>query len=253
MKKHAPRLVLVLLFSIAANLVLAQKKALEPKTGSIFLVNEVKITDSVSFNESFHAFIENFMKGVKAKIINEYGSYNETIDTLRLNEIAEMMKSTLFATMGKPGKIRQLIEYKNDKIFYVQLNSSGINNELYYYDRRTDKVVNSYDKSTLGDYFDGEQIISVKEHRKETKNIEGYNCFKVVYRYQEKSEKSEPFMPAIFYTRKLWVTDELRSSFHPVVKSRKILSKYFPLEIIESIGDVKGIETVYMSESIDLR
>ncbi|WP_316768477.1 hypothetical protein [Pedobacter frigiditerrae] len=60
-------------------------------------------------------------------------------------------------------------------------------------------------------------------------------------------------MPPIVYTRALWVTDQLKSPFHFAVKANEILSKYYPLEIIERVDKIKGLETTYILTAINLK
>ncbi|TCC89476.1 hypothetical protein EZ428_17445 [Pedobacter frigiditerrae] len=250
--KHRFKFLCILLLFIT-NITFAQTKPFEPKMGSIFLVKENRVIDSKAFEETFNIFIKEFIKGLKDKMVKEYKLANKPMDTLQLNEIAAPIKELLFETISEPGKKSFAIEYKADKIFYTQLDDENNSNELYYFDKLKNIVINSFNQSQLVDYFRQEQIISIKEYREQTKIIQGYKCFKVIYQYKENSENEEIFMPPIVYTRELWVTEQLKSPFHFAVKANEILSKYYPLEIVEHIDKISGLETTYILTSINLK
>ncbi|RZL50877.1 MAG: hypothetical protein EOP00_02050 [Pedobacter sp.] len=250
--KHSHKLCFILLL-FNTNITFAQTKPFEPIMGSIFLVKENRIIDSVVFKETFNIFIKEFIKGMKDKMIEEYRLANQPMDTLQLNEIAAPIKELLFETISEPGKKLFAIEYKADKIFYTQLDDENNSKELYYYDKLKNIVVNSYNQNQLVDYFRQEQVISIKEHREQTKIIQGYKCFKVIYQYKENTENEEIFMPPVIYTRELWVTEQLKSPFHFAVKANEILFKYYPLEIIEHMDKISGLETTYILTAINLK
>ncbi|WP_316768475.1 hypothetical protein [Pedobacter frigiditerrae] len=145
------------------------------------MVKENRIIDSKAFEETFNIFIKEFIKGLKDKMVKEYKAANKPIDTLQLNEIAIPIKELLFKAISEPGKKSFALEYKTDKILYTQLDDENNSNELYYYDKLKNIVINSYNQSQLVDYFRQEQVISIKAHKKQTKIIQGYKCFKVIY------------------------------------------------------------------------
>jgi hypothetical protein len=52
--------------------------------------------------------------------------------------------------------------------------------------------------------------------------------------------------------RELWVTQEIKCNYHPVINEEEILNKYYPLEIIEYSDEIKGQKTTYKIESLDI-
>ena len=249
--KNGYKLCFILLLFIA-NITFAQKKPFEPKMGSIIFIKENRIIDSVVFEETFNIYIKEFMKDLKVKMGTDKIA-DKQIDTLQLNEIALTIKDLLYESMAKPNKKSLALYYKADKIFYTQLDDENNSNELYYYDKLKNIVINSYNESPLLDYFKQEQVISIKEHKEQTKIIQGYKCFKVIYQYEDKPERAEIFMSPMIYTRELWVTEQLKSPFHFAVQTNQILSKYYPLEIIERLDKISGLETIYILTAINLK
>ena len=53
--------------------------------------------------------------------------------------------------------------------------------------------------------------------------------------------------------RELWVTEEIKCNYHPVINDIEILEKYYPLEIIEYSNDIKGVLTSYKIETLELK
>ncbi|WP_144283245.1 hypothetical protein [Chryseobacterium echinoideorum] len=105
--------------------------------------------------------------------------------------------------------------------------------------------------------FSSHVILNIAENKEETKKINGYQCYKVVYEYKE-DEKSndEDFMDFagnVIYKREMWVTDEIQCLYHPVVFEKSILEKYYPLEIKETDNTIHGFETKYILQSINLQ
>jgi hypothetical protein len=54
-------------------------------------------------------------------------------------------------------------------------------------------------------------------------------------------------------TKELWVTENIKSLYHPVLKYKTILQKYYPLEISESIEEMNGIKKMDIIDKFDLK
>lgn len=99
-------------------------------------------------------------------------------------------------------------------------------------------------------FYINKKLKTLKEFKKEKRNIAGYKCFKIIYEYYEVSDEEEDegyakFAKDKFYTLEIWVTNEIKSSFHPIIKEKQILDKYYPLEIIETDSTLKGLVKKY--------
>ena len=53
--------------------------------------------------------------------------------------------------------------------------------------------------------------------------------------------------------RELWVTNQIRCNFHPVINEKDILIKYYPLEIVESFEGLEGQITTYTLDKISIK
>ena len=92
--------------------------------------------------------------------------------------------------------------------------------------------------------------------KKSKKIINGYECYKVKYEYKENNEDANQDYKAyavnIIYKREMWVTDKIKSLFHPIILGKSILEKYYPLEILETQNDIKGFERRFILNEITL-
>ncbi|MBP6039165.1 MAG: hypothetical protein KA523_03085, partial [Flavobacterium sp.] len=100
--------------------------------------------------------------------------------------------------------------------------------------------------------FDKNEIIKLTEYKNETKLINNYKCFKVIYSFNTK-ENSFDFNNFSMNNRELWVTEEIRCNYHPVINEIEILDKYYPLEVIEYSNEIKGTITTYKIETLKLK
>ncbi len=51
----------------------------------------------------------------------------------------------------------------------------------------------------------------------------------------------------------MYVTEEIKFKYHPLVLLKEVLEQYYPLEIIETTNLVEGYEKVYTVTKIDLK
>lgn len=86
-------------------------------------------------------------------------------------------------------------------------------------------------------------ITGIEEYKNETKTVKGFKCYKVVMYYFDFEEP--PGLRSLLNIMELWVTEDIKSKFHPFLKSNEILEKYFPLQVKHSIKDVEGRYTSY--------
>jgi len=105
---------------------------------------------------------------------------------------------------------------------------------------------------------------SITELKKDTKTIEGFKCFKVIFSVKEQSDNSNEIsqdMPTILKEAILnteteyimYVTDKIKNCYHPVIKYKFVLDKYYPLEIIEKDSSIKGAQINYNLIRLELK
>ncbi|MCA0350233.1 MAG: hypothetical protein LCH35_13350 [Bacteroidetes bacterium] len=271
--KKYNRIFIVLLF--LNTMVSAQNKTITPKNGTIsFKVQEI-ITDSLAYRASNKKMLKDMFL-VHGKSLKEE---METKDTLQLNQmIEEFSKSADFffeeLTFNEPKENKSVVMiYYKDSINYHWTNDYGVigseniinikafpepqtkfraaiqklieNNDDVYSERK------EYDY-----YYSNNKIIEIKENKKETKKVNGFDCFKVIYTFIEdgldETDEFANFMKKYPQTREIWVTNKIKSPFHPIVREKEIIEKYYPLEIKQYSKEFKGIEENYTITTFSL-
>ena len=104
--------------------------------------------------------------------------------------------------------------------------------------------------------YSGNTIHDLKVLKEHTKMIRNYKCFKVIYTYSENNTADvdfSAFMGNFKVTREMWVTSQIKAMLHPIINDQEILSKYYPLEIIETSEMSKGKITHYEVENCTLK
>ncbi len=271
MKKYN-RIFIVLLF--LNTMASAQKKVIVPKNGIISFKMQEIITDTSVYRASNKKMIKDIFLANDESLKNEM----ETKDTLQLSQtIEELSKSADFLeemifNEPKENKSVVMIYYK-DSINYHWTNDYGVigseniintkalpepqtkfraaiqklieNNDDVYSERK------EYDY-----YYSNSKIIEIKENKKEIKKINGFDCFKVIYTFIEdgldETDDFANFMKKYPQTREIWVTDKIKSFFHPLVREKEIIEKYYPLEIKQYSKEFKGIEYNYTISAFSL-
>lgn len=72
-----------------------------------------------------------------------------------------------------------------------------------------------------------EETFIVTEYRSDIKNIANYECFRVVIEGLQKFDLNHE----IVTTYDMYVTEEIKCKYHPVLEAKKFLNQYYPLEI----------------------
>ena len=266
------RIFIVLLF--LNTMVSAQNKTITPKNGTIsFKVQEI-ITDSLAYRASNKKMLKDMFL-VHGKSLKEE---METKDTLQLNQmIEEFSKSADFffeeLTFNEPKENKSVVMiYYKDSINYHWTNDYGvigsenIINIKAFPEPQTkfraaiQKLIENnddvYSERKEYDYYYSNNIIEIKENKKETKKVNGFDCFKVIYTFIEdgldETDEFATFMKKYPQTREIWVTNKIKSPFHPIVREKEIIEKYYPLEIKQYSKEFKGIEENYTITTFSL-
>ncbi len=113
-------------------------------------------------------------------------------------------------------------------------------------DSKSEKILKI---SELKEYYTEEsKLISIREDIKDTKIIKGYKCHKVYLNVIE-----QPELPEMSFTiYEMYVTDEIKILYHPVIRLKSVLEKYFPMETIMHIQAYKGFEVKYGLKEIKI-
>jgi hypothetical protein len=235
------------LFSLflLTSITFSQNKAIVPKDGTIVFEKNEIITDTLLYRNSFEKVFEIMILEAKKEVLSERGYGNRQLpDSInqQLNQMLEMMKSfALQETFSN--KTKNLIKYHH----------AYINSEIEEF-ISTDGVYGEKNRITNFDDFENESlwtITGIEENKKETKIIKGFKCYKVIIYYFD-LELPPGFM-SLLNIMELWVTEDIKSKFHPFLKESEILEKYYPLEIKHSIKNVEGMFTLYEISEFSLK
>lgn len=251
--------------------VLGQNKEVTPKKGIISFKKTEIITDSLIYKKSKRDLVIEMFK-FNAK------NLSDDADSIAVNNMIQEIADN-FDMFDEPlEKINKSIKSVNmifysDSIDYYWTednNLIGFHNIINIKDfpepqakfktsvqKFIQQEYNVYgDRKEYNFYFSNNQILEIKEFREEIKTIKGYICFRVIYTYLENGldtgDDFTNFMKKYPNTRELWVTDRIKTLFHPVITDKEILQKYYPLEIKEYLETAKGIEMYYELENISL-
>ncbi|TBO39847.1 hypothetical protein [Pedobacter kyonggii] len=246
------RLLLIFTSLIIINKVAAQNIPSKQKLGIVTYTKQSKIIDTTAFNKTSSIFAKNMIDSLKSQLITSKIKFGE--DTSGINAATEPFENLMFQEVFKTETLETHIdEFQKDKIVNFVIEDQSNKRERFNFNYADNLVYNSYNSEEIEDYFESEEIISLKEYKTENKLIKGYNCFKVTYLYREKFDGTEFQMPDMIMERELWVTDKIIAPFHSIIRSQQILSKYYPLEITEKMSKVDGFETKYLVENISLK
>lgn len=252
MVKFKIYLIVFLLTSFSFN---AQNKTIVPKTGTIVFDKKEIIFDKELYLTSYKELMPKMKKAMKKQLYLERLTDGKKTDTIQLKleveKIAQNLEMFLPMLIEEPKEeIKFYHEFKNDTI--IQYNTFDGNHQ-------NEKIINKIlgtITNEFGEYVENNEaeIIKLTEFRKETKMINGYKCFKVIYNYNEPEVSDFDFLSSVVtHTREVWVTEAIKCNYHPLVHEKLILDKYYPLEITEYSDEIKGAKTIYSQKELLLK
>jgi hypothetical protein len=263
------RKIILLFFVTLSNLLNSQNKTIVPKSGAIVFVSKDSIYDQRSYQNSLSELDDLLKKQLRANFIKESILNGSPDDTLKLNLLDGMLFTGMSDVMRKNSNnvFKSIHEYKGDKIVRT-FERNGIKRNSLVIDvkenhdpieSKPNEVVDSnVAVEVTGDefykyYYSKNKIESIKEDRQKNKKIKGYICFKVIYTFSEPKDDDFLFLDSYYHkTRELWVTEMIKSSFHPIIDEKEIIENYYPLEILEYSNIFKGVVTVHKVEKMNL-
>lgn len=242
----------VLLFLIISTFAFSQNKAIVPKLGIIAFIKEEKIYDKDLYIKSFKKLMPKMKKTMMDEIYIERLTDGIKTDTILLKSEVEKMDQNfelmLLFILNEPKK--EIIIYNEFNIDiitqYYTINREEFGNRIVF-NTTTSELKDDNEEHVE---IEEDEIIALTEYKDETKIINGFNCFKVTYSYIIKSKELDFFPDS--NTREIWVTEEIKTPFHPVIKEKELLEKYYPLEIIEYSDEIKGYKIIYHLDKIDI-
>ena len=212
------------------NTVFSQNKTIAPTSGAIVFIKEEKIYDKDLYLKSFKELKPKMKKAMMDEIYIERLTDGKKIDTILLKsevekrlEAFEMMLPLIIN--GSKEEIKFYNEFNKDIITkYYTIDGELIKSKIII-NKTTSEIKDEYDE-----YVEIEEndIIKLTEFRNETRVINGFNCFKVVYSYKASNKEFDFFTNAISNIREIWVTQDIKCNYHPVINEIEILKKYYP-------------------------
>lgn len=238
----------------------AQKNAFTPVKGMITFSRQEIVTDKLKCEAS----VKNMLSELTKSVIRDREDMEEPIDSSNIRAVSEMLDDQnivdLFVGefMKSDDRDVKFHHIYNDEIIYEYVSQFDFPTKDYY------EVINaksSVIKSVSNDSttvlaqnkpyeYSNDEVIKFEEFRNEIKEINGFKCFKVILEFKSgpdinKDEGYNLFLNSKKQIKELWVTEQIRSLYHPVLKYKSILEKYYPLEVSESNEVMDGFKTIY--------
>ena len=250
------KIITTFIFLMGLSINAQSHKTFSPIKGEIIFSEVSQITDKILYEKSLKTFQKNFKESLENSLSKDSDNKDENME--EMIDLSTDMTKELFSNENNNAyhhkfDYAKIIAYKtsNGKIMgdYEIINTNeNIVSSLAKIDSSTVYQQNPY-------LYSNNIILKLAENKKERKNIQGYDCYKVKYLYKENIDKDDDyfqFAGNVIYTREMWVTDKIKSLYHPIVFDKIILEKYYPLEIVETQNDIKGFERRYSLETITL-
>lgn len=248
-----PRQYVVIFFALAFFTKATAQKIIIPKTGIIVFEKVEKVTNQKLYDSTLSVLNSKMRIMLRKEITSQEIDY----DANNVEDIVDMaMQTFVFGISGD-----NLIKYHifNDSIItsYRKLNDKIhgdyqlINRNTQTYSMRA-KIDSTFIpiKDKLYEYLEEDHII-INEYKDQVKTINGFDCYKVVLTKNEDINANEDisFLKDDFENMQtkyvLYVTENIKCKYHPVINYKSILEKYYPLEVRESSNLIQGMETIY--------
>ena len=250
MEKFKKWYFILLLISLTSN---GQQKTIIPTKGIVVFNCTEEIYDLKLYENSKKEFLKSLIQGTNNAMKKERSEIEFQTDSIIMNSVIEESSSFFIDELFSKKDMKFYIEY-NDTLVTKKEIKDNIDQQVVIINSNTRKFKNEL---TEGIYDASEiKILNFKENKNNTKIINGYKCFKVEYSFVETDSNDEDFnkfMSNFTINRKMWVTDKIKSSFHPIINDNEILEKYYPLEIVEYSDSMKGLITTYKLDKLDIK
>ncbi|WP_105700871.1 hypothetical protein [Chryseobacterium sp. MYb7] len=255
------KIVFIFIMFIGLSVNAQANKPFIPTKGEITFKEVSKIIDRKLFDKDLQISKEKFKKTLQNSLLKESNGKGKEIEIEQMvSQNAEMMEMMMF-----PQDSSQIYAFKFDNFKIISSNSADeIMSERYEVIDTQKNISTTFSKIDSTTTFN-EKIYAYSSNiilrtivdKKSKKTINGYDCYKVIYEYKENNEGNDEdyleFIRNTIYKREMWVTDKIRSLYHPVVFEKSILEKYYPLDILETQSDIKGYERKFTLQTLTLK
>lgn len=243
-----------LLFS---SIIVCAQLTIIPKKGKIVFTSENIVYDEGLFRADMKIKQQKMINQIRSEMGFEEG---QNVDTTILRQF--LNTSIMADFMSKRKDIDYTHVYENRFIKSFESVDDEEPNHYSYInqDSSTYMMIQVLSGDTIGTEsfsfaYQKNKDVSIKEFKSDQKIINGLKCFKVIYQYKENfddDELSEILTSNEYSSSEFWVTDKIKSLFHPVCRVKEILEKYYPLEIIEKSALAKGFKVIHKLKKNDL-
>lgn len=240
-----------LFFIILCSCVLSAQntKTITPKTGNIVFLRKKNVD-----NESFDSSSGKFRNALKAEAIAE-----GITDTAMINQVVNMTLNEMKSV--KEDVYKAHFKFMDSVIVSYKTMNNKVIGDYTVIDRAKGTYTMLAKKDSLfrymmnSPYEYSDSKVTIKEYPNETKIINGYKCFKIIVAANDFPDNAD--VPAELKDSQtiteMWVTRQIQCLYHPVIRYKDILQKYYPLEISESGGLVDGVKLIHESAIMSLK
>ncbi len=176
---------------------------------------------------------------------SSFPSFSEAVDPQR-NEAFKVQTKLIYTdTVLRVEKIRA-DKWQEDHML-INLKDSTYSMQSW----RTPDVL--YKRGLEIPYRNDSDILSLEEHRNDTKILNGFKCFKVILTVKNDQFQDDEMLKGLlkmgntYY--EMYVTTKISLPYHPQIKYKSILKKYFPLEVIQYSDLFKGNRKITVLQS----
>jgi len=168
-------------------------------------------------------------------------TYNPKGKDSLMNKRLKEMQMTEFLAQTPETEI--YVEVQKDSIWrYTKQNGAMIGD--YFMIQKNSGILNYYDKSKSVNYrkydlFSQNQEYEIIENKKDRKEINGFDCFKLKL---VKIDKESDLGNTIY---EMYVTDQIDLPIHSVINLTKLVPNTFPMEIKVSEEKLSGMAELY--------
>jgi len=210
----------------------------------ILFEKKMIITDSIVFYKSIENMVTKLTDSLKQELKKDNVPYAS--ESIELMNIANVWKEQIIRDYVDD-RITNFHLKKSDSLWtsYKTIEGDIIGDYTVINDKdKTYFKLSKKDSITkygggLFNYLE-EKNINIKEYRNDKKNINDFNCFKVVLRISNQSD------PEGNETYEMYVTESIDLKYHPIIRYKSILNNYYPMEIKISSVVIGGAETLYV-------
>jgi hypothetical protein len=230
-----------------------QQKTIIPTKGIVVFNCTEEIYDSKLYKDSKKDFLKSMFQSVAPTVKREREELGIDVDSIQLKSVVELASQIDTDGLFSKKDIKYYIEYRDSLVTKKEI-KNGVDQYPVVINSETRKFKNDYAEGIYD--AAGIKILNLEVNKNDTKIIFGYKCFKIIYSFVEfdvDDKEYNEFISNFATKREMWVTDKIKSNFHPIINDLETLEKYYPLEIMEFSDMAKGVKTIYTIEKFSLK